>query len=557
MSATLRPEPEVARDQGRPATPAPAPGRRSGRRGELLWQVALVVLLAGTAAFMFHLARGLTFNLDEWIVVTERRGPGAPSLLAPHNEHLSVLLLSVLLGLVKLGGLDDQPLMMVPLVALQVALGALLFVVARRRVGAGVALGVAALALVSGLAYENFLVPGQAGQMASIVAGVAAFAVLDRPPGRRNDVVLAGLVAVALASSGMGLPVLVGVAVELLLTASGRRRLWVVAAPFGLYLLWYLAYGTNRASFDELALSALWAWTAAGHAAGALIGRRDIEPGRDLLVVLLVVLAYRAWRVQPAARVRMAALATVLVAFYGLTAISRHDIAPPSSSRYLTVGLVFLLLLLVEAARGLRVRGWAPWVVLLVALVALSKDHRVGFREGRGLFLERSQEMRGSLAALDLLGRDRVDPRLEIAPDAAPFVQAGPWFDALDALRGDPAYSAAQLARAPAVARAFADDTLIRAGGLALGPARGGRGACRRAWPGHEGPVPAGGLRIEARPGAPLTLRARRFGSDWTMVGALPVPPGRAVALHPLRDASPLPYVVRAPGAARVCRLGD
>src|SRR3954451_7721640 len=124
MSTTLRPEPDVE-------LTAAADAVGPGRRADLLWQLALVLLLAGTAAFMFYLARGLTFNLDEWIVVTERRGPGAPSLLEPHNEHLSVVLLSVFLGLLRLGGLDDQPLMMVPLVALQVTLGALLFVLAR------------------------------------------------------------------------------------------------------------------------------------------------------------------------------------------------------------------------------------------------------------------------------------------------------------------------------------------------------------------------------------------------------------------------------------------
>jgi hypothetical protein len=548
MSATLRPEPDVEGTAGA--------GTSAGRRSDLLWRLALVLLLAGTAAFMLYLARGLTFNLDEWIVVTERRGPGAPSLLEPHNEHLSILLLSVFLGLLKLGGLDNQPLMMVPLVALQVALGALLFVVARRRLGAGVAVGVAALALVSGLAYENFLIPGQMGQMASIVAGVAAFAVLDLPRSARNDRLLLALMAVALASSGMGIPVLIGVAVELLLTPAGRRRLWVVAVPFGLYLVWYLYYGTTRAGADELTLSLLWAWTAAGHAAGALIGERQIEPGRDLLVVLLIVLAYRAWRVERAAKIRMAALATVLLSFYGLTAISRHDIAPPSSSRYLTVGLVFLLLLLVESARGLRVRGWAPWVVLLLAFVALSKDHKVAFREGRGVFLERSEDMRGSLGAIELLGRGRVAPGFEIAPRAAPFLLAGPWFRTIDALQGDPAYRPAQLATAPATARDFADDTLVRAGGLALGPAPATATAgCVRPWAGVEGPVPAGGLRVQAGPAQRLTLRARRFGAQWVMVGVLPVSPGRAVALRPQRDASAVVYRLQVARPAKVCRL--
>jgi hypothetical protein len=505
---------------------------------------------------MFHLSRGLTFNLDEWILVTERRGPGAPSLLEPHNEHLSLVLLGVFLGLLEIGGLDAQPLMMVPLVALQVALGALLFVVARRRVGAGVAVGVAALALVCGLAFENFLIPGQAGQMASIVAGVAAFAVLDRAPSRRGDVVLACLIAVALASSGMGIPVLLGVAVELALTPGGRRRMWVVAAPFALYLLWYLAYGSNRASLDELGRIVSWAATAAAHGAGAIAGQREIQPGRNLLVLLLAVLAYRAWRADPRARIRMAALATVLVTFYALTAISRHDIAPPSSSRYLTVGLVFLLLLLVEAARGLRPRRWAPWAVLAVAFVSLAKDHRIAFREGRARFLERSQQMRGALGAVELLGRERVDPQLEIAPQAAPFLRAGRWFDALGDLRGDPSYTPAQLARAPAVARAFADDTLVRAGGLALEPPARRPQDCEAPWRGDAGPVPAGGVRVEAPADARVTLAARRFGPVWVTVGVLPVAPGRAVQLRPLADASPLRYVLRAPGAARVCRLG-
>lgn len=551
MSATLRPEPDAARPSGLAA----AGTFPTGRRSDLLWQVALFLLLAGTAAFMFYLARGLTFNLDEWIVVTERRGPGAPSLLEPHNEHLSVLLLGVFLGLLRIGGLDAQPLMMVPLVALQVALGALLFVIARRRLGAGVALGVAALAMVSGLAYENFLIPGQAGQMLSIVAGVAAFAVLDRPADARTDRTLAVLMGVALASSGMGIPVLLGVAVELLLTPEGRRRLWVVAVPFGLYLVWYLFYGITRADADELTLSILWAWTAANHAAGALIGERQIEPGRDLLIVLLVVLAYRVFRVQPVARIRMAAIATVLVSFYGLTAISRHDIAPPSSSRYLTVGLVFLLLALVESARGLRVRRWAPWVVLLLALVSLSKDHKLAFREGRGIFLERSEDMRGSLAAIELLGRARVDPGFEIAPRAAPFLLAGPWFAAVDGLRGDPAYTAAELPRAPATARNFADDTLVRAGGLRLGPAATTTGDCVRPWRGEEGPVPASGVRVQASPTQRLTLRARRFGDQWVKVGLLSLAPGQAVELHPLRDAAPAAYVLQVPGSARACRL--
>lgn len=552
MSATLEPASDVAPAKAGFANPA------NGR----LWRIGLVVLLVATAAGMFWLSRGLTFNLDEWTVVTERRGPGAPSLLEPHNEHLSLLLLAIFLPLLEIFGLEAFAVMMVPLVALQVTLGALLFVIARRRVGEGVALGVAAFALLSGFAYENFLIPMQSGQMLSIVAGVGAFALLDRPRTQRTDWGLAALMVVALASSGMGIPVLLGIAAELTLTAQGRARLWVVAAPFGLYLVWYLAYGTNRAGIEELSLSALWAWTAANHAAGAIIGERQIEPGQQMLIVILLIVAYRSFRLDRAGRVRLAALAVTLLTFYALTAISRHDIAPPSSSRYLTVGVVFLLLMLVEAARGWRIRSWVPFVVLLLAWISFGKADggADALRDGRALFLQRSQNVRASLGAAELLGRERIPPTFEIAPLAAPFLEAGPWFQAVDALRGNPAYSVREIMRAPAHARAFADDTLMRAGGLALRP--GGRAGAASAGRGATGCValrgdivPPSGVRVEAGPERAMTLRARRFGNDWVMVGVLPIPADRAVELHPLPDAAPVAYAVEAQGAARICRL--
>jgi len=525
-----------------------------------LWWIGLAVLLAGTAMTMFWLTRGLTFNLDEWTVIAQRRGPGAPSLLEPHNEHLTLLFFAIFLPLLKLGGLDAFWLMMIPLVALQLGLGWLLFDIARRRVGAGVALGVAAFALLSGFAYENFLIPGQAAQMLSIVAGVGAVALLDRPRTQNTDRALAALMVVTLASSGLGIPILLGIAVELASTQEGRERLWVVAAPFGLYLLWYVAYGTNRAGFDELALSALWAWSAASHAAGAIIGERQIEPGQQMLVILLLVLAYRAFRVDAAGRIRLAALAIILVTFYGLTAVSRHDIAPVSSSRYLTVGVVFLLLMLVEAARGWKIRRWVPFVVLLLAWVSFGKvdGGSQALRDGRTLFLQRSERVRASLGAVELLGRDRVAPTFEIAPLAAPFLEAGPWFATLDGLRGDPGYSVAQIRRAPADVRAFADDTLVRGGGLRLAP--GGvvqtTGRSAPCVAGVRGAVPPAGVRVEAGATGPMTVRARRFGNDWVQVGVLPIPAGRAIELHPLADAAQyVPYAIQAQGAARICRL--
>src|SRR3978361_963225 len=103
MSVVAQSEPDEAAPAGG-ATPARP--RHEPSKHPVVWYAALGLLLVTVAGLMLYLTRGLTFNLDEWTVVTERRGPGAPSLLAPHNEHLSVLIIGTFIALLKIGGLD-------------------------------------------------------------------------------------------------------------------------------------------------------------------------------------------------------------------------------------------------------------------------------------------------------------------------------------------------------------------------------------------------------------------------------------------------------------------
>ena len=188
-----------------------------------------------------------------------------------------------------------------------------------------------------------------------------------------------------------------------------------------------------------------------------------------------------------------------------------------------------------------------PYVVLLLALLSFSKDSKIAFKDGRSLFLQRSERVRASLGAVELLGRERVDPKLEVVPGAAPFLEAGHWFDTLDDLRGDPGYSPAQLARAPGDSGSYADDTLVRAGGLALGPATQGDVAVRARLDELDRPRAAERAARAGRSATtPLTIRARRFGENWVIVGVLPVP------RRARRRAAPA--VRRLAAAVRTCR---
>ena len=288
----------AAAEDGAPAKPQRP--RHEPSKHPWVWWVGLGLLLVAVAWLMFALTRGLTFNLDEWIVVTERRGPGAPSLLAPHNEHLSVLIIGTFIALLKIGGLDAFGLFMVPLVALQLGLGVLLFQIAKVRVGVGVA-----LAVVTDRAAQRPRVRELPHTGPSRPDGIdrrrgrgvprprPARVQTQRPhPLRAHD-----RHAVLVGARHPGARGRRGRAASD--AGAAAQRLWVVGVPFALYVLWYVFYGTNRAGYHDLALSALWAWTALCNAAGAMIGERQNEPGQDFLLVLLVVLAYRAFRITP------------------------------------------------------------------------------------------------------------------------------------------------------------------------------------------------------------------------------------------------------------------
>ena len=109
---------------------------------------ALGALLALGAIFLFRETRGTTFNLDEWSWITQRRGSGLGTFLDPHNSHLSLVPVALYKLLFATAGLGDYvPYRVIGIVA-HLAVAALVFVYARRRVGDFLALVGAGLMLL-------------------------------------------------------------------------------------------------------------------------------------------------------------------------------------------------------------------------------------------------------------------------------------------------------------------------------------------------------------------------------------------------------------------------
>ena len=84
--------------------------------------------------------------------------------------------------------------------------------------------------------------------MASLAAGLVALLMLDRGD-IVGSVVAAVMVGVSLGSSGIGLPITIGVVAEVLLRRASRRELLVLVIPIALYILWWIGY--QQAGFGD------------------------------------------------------------------------------------------------------------------------------------------------------------------------------------------------------------------------------------------------------------------------------------------------------------------
>jgi hypothetical protein len=464
----------VARDNVR-AVASEATARNAYRRAmtrlpptTLAWVVFGVLLLAA-GGFLLYETRGTTFWVDEWTWILDRRGSDIDTFLNPHNEHLSLIPVAIYKLMFATVGLEHYGPYRATVVVAHLGAAGLVFVYASRRVGSVLALCATALLLFLGPAWQNILWPFQIGWLISLAAGVGALLALDRAD-RRGDVTACMLIAVALASSGLGVAITIGLVVEL---AFGRRRwrdMWIVAVPLVPYAIWWLAYrpaglvkGNVDRAFQFATESAAGTISALMGLAGSGVpkGVDALQWGRPLAVVAVVGLL---WMLARYARIppRVLGLLAILVAFWVLTGLRRAMLQEPDASRYLYVGALFVVLLLAELARGVSLtRRVALLIVVVTGAAVLSNAGTL--RDGGRYLRDQARVARANLGALEL-SRDDVGPRyIARGFPGYPFIYllAGPYFEAADDW-GTPAFSPAELASAPENARLNADGELVR-----------------------------------------------------------------------------------------------
>jgi hypothetical protein len=489
--------------------------------------IVLAVAMAISAALIIATAHGESFGIDEMFYLGRMvENPGhvvqfhslsLEYLLGPYNGHLQLGGKLIYEATFALFGADYTAFVVVNVAALCASV-ALVFELARRRVGPLAALAPCILLLFLGFAREVLLWPFDVHTLAAIAFGLGAVLALERDD-RRGDVFACLLITLSILTIEVGIAILVGIAVLVLLRPDRLRRAWIFVLPGALYAAWWIWARKFHQEQSALELSNLHliphtVFYAAAAVFGALTGTNPVIPatyttvvtwfGRALTVLAAGALLWRLGRrsIRPSLWAWIA-----VVGFYWVTmgAAAR----PPEGSRYLFFGAVGVLLIAAEAASG-RVGKRLTAGVVVIALLALPANIAQLRSGSEADTLHHDAGIsRTEFAMLELAG-NRVDPEYIASADPNVSAVGGGLYIGIPAgayLRsvqrnGSPAFTLAELREQPEELRKIADITLADAVGLQPAVVRRPTGAVR------------------------CPVVSPRTGSD---SASFPLPPGRTV----------------------------
>jgi hypothetical protein len=552
----------------------------------------LGLVAVASAAFIYHQTRGSSFSTDDFAWISARRGDSAGAFLAPYNGHLSLVPIAIYRAMFALEGIASFAPYRVLLAVVATLAGLVFFEYAHHRVGAFGALLLTTLLLFLGPGWNDIMQPFQIAWLIAVAGGVLALSLLDR---RRlpTDLLACLALLIAVATTSVGVALLVGAAFDVALHRRRWRDAWIAGVPLVLYVAWAVHYHPSTIKLSALTTAPLNLVQTTGAAVAGVLGLSAVTPsdltgvmltfGVSLLALTAVVAIVRI----PAGwdSIRFVSLAVALVVFSLLTTLVR-SFQSPFESRYMYVTCVLVALLAVELVRGLHVAPRIQMALAVLTLIAVVSDLS-DLRSGGAEFRRLGAQTDATLGALTL-DRDRVAPGqalTQLPLNGVGFdLTAGDYFTAERAL-GTPAYTVAQLQHASPAAQRFADAQLLADGDVQLAAATaspspsgapvgvvgvsGGtiarQGLCVRFTPAATlAPGASSSLTLRLGPGrvrvsarsAAVTLAARRFSPAPVAFGT--VAPGGAGVVTVAADRSPLPWFLQFQSTApvRVCTVG-
>ncbi|HLA82599.1 MAG TPA: hypothetical protein VJP78_13420, partial [Thermoleophilia bacterium] len=301
---------------------------------------------------LLYAGRHLWFFGDEWDFLLHRSLGSVNDLLRPHNEHWSTLPIVVYRVLFSRFSTSSYFPYFLALVSLHVALASVVGILVFRAGAPTLIAALTAFGVVTfGPGGENLLWSFQIGFTASLLLGVVAFFLLDVDR-RWADLAASSVLLLALASSGVGVPVLVAITGDLVLRRQFRRTAVVVAGPAAAYGLWLVSFGATASSkaldnpLDTFLLLPSYVRTGLSAAVSGVIG---FGTSTGVVAILLLAVLMGAWAFTRGGRIPHVVASSVLaaVSLYvasGVTRVTAFGVDQANASRYVHIGGVLLLL---------------------------------------------------------------------------------------------------------------------------------------------------------------------------------------------------------------------
>jgi hypothetical protein len=544
------------------------------RIGDAQILVALGVAMAASAALGLYFSRDTSFWVDEldWFSTTpdlDLRGA-----LDPYIGHLILTSRLIYAAILNTFGGGYLPFRLLTAGIVLLTAG-LFFVFAKRRIGALAALAPTLVLLFYGSDSLHVLTGNSLTVLLSVAAGMGAFLALERED-LAGDLGACLLLCLAVATYSEGLPYLAGAAVLVLVGPDRRRRAWVFLIPALLYAAWWLWSSSDAASSTEtgvtasdLLLAPNWAINSLASIGAALVGLDyAFSLGGDRwgwgTLVALTALVGLGWRLSRGHIPRwLWATAAVPATFWLLhaAAASPEGGREPGNSRYLFAGAVAVLLVAVEAGRGVRFGRGAILALYAVAAVGVITNIAL-LRDSSELYRDKASQRRATQTAIGLSERVGIVAQLRLTGPimretgethlVTGYTEAARQF-------GSPAFSVPELREQSERIRELADTALADSLGLRLEPTSASPLNCRPITGEARGDtsfdLPAGGAVLSTTEG-PAPVRLRRFATEFeAQVGNLE--PGVPMALSIPADSAPDPWYASSPAAeVEVCALG-
>jgi hypothetical protein len=544
------------------------------RIGDTQVHIVLAAAMVVSAGFSLWLSRDTSFTGDElnWIIDTP--GLDLEGALQPHNGHLILLPRLLYDAILHVSGVDYLPFRLLTVGSVLLTAG-LFFVFAARRIGAIAALAPTLVLLFYGSDHAHALQGAGFTVVFPMAAGIGALLALERED-RAGDIVACVLLALALATYSTGIPFIAGAAVLILIGADRWRRVWVFLVPallYGAWLLWS-QFGTEGGAGSQVALSNVllfpsWAWDSLGTVGSAFLGlgfeftQQDETPHRLDSgwgpVVAVIALAGLGWRLRQGriGKWLWAAMAIpVTYWFVGSLGALDSPLDVPESTRFIFPGTIAVLIVAVEAARGVRLGTTALAVIYALAVLALATNVRLLVDGAAGL-RDAGRQARASLAMVEL-AQGRVGDEFGSGFTGAMLRFTGEgdvatgYLAAVDDF-GSPAFTIDELRAESEPIRQLADRQLADDLGVHLEPAAVPPSGCRRITgepgAGTSFELPPGGAVLRTS-GEPAELRLRRFATTFANEPVGSLEPGVPTSLVIPPDAAPDPWYGSVPAAA-------